>query len=74
MVPFHPDVYTSKVSLINLTLKMLKTFALHAGYEIVSTFPLTRVTWLQLIGWIHKIVNKYYRNAAMLPFSREKRI
>lgn len=50
MVPFHPDVYTSKVSLINLTLKMLKTFALHAGYEIVSTFPLTRVTWLQLIG------------------------
>ena len=53
---------------------MLETFALNAGYEIVSTFPLTRVTWLRLIGWMHKIVNKYYRNAAMLLFSREKRI
>ena len=74
MVPFHPDTYTSKLSLINLTLKMLETFALNGGYEIVSTFPLTRVTWLRLIGWMHKIVNKYYRNAAMLLFSREKRI
>lgn len=45
MVPFHTDVYTSKVSLINLTSKMLETFALHAGYEIVSTFPLTRVSF-----------------------------
>lgn len=73
MVFFYFDVYILKVSLINLILKMLEIFVLNVGYEIVLIFLLIRVIWLWLIGWMYKIVNKYYCNVVMLFFLWEKK-